>query len=135
MDDITHKSFPLRFILDPSFVINPMGTKQPPVNVSTTKLAPQEFMNKIRRLLPRIIPTMEEYYMDTGSWYFSKYYIKYGYWQLRVAPEYAWNFTYVLTKSPPKKNINETEIVVPGSIQMGWSESPPYFCAASETAR
>jgi hypothetical protein len=26
-------------------------------------------------------------------------------------------------------------IVVPTSLQMGWVESPPYFCAATETAR
>ena len=26
-------------------------------------------------------------------------------------------------------------LVVPTSLQMGWVESPPYFCAASETAR
>ena len=27
------------------------------------------------------------------------------------------------------------KLVVPTSLQMGWIESPPYFCAASETAR
>jgi hypothetical protein len=27
------------------------------------------------------------------------------------------------------------KLVVPTSPQMGWVESPPYFCAASETAR
>jgi len=26
-------------------------------------------------------------------------------------------------------------LVVPTSLQMGWVESPPFFCAASETAR
>ena len=26
-------------------------------------------------------------------------------------------------------------LVVPTSLQMGWVESPPYFCAATETAR
>ncbi len=26
-------------------------------------------------------------------------------------------------------------IVVPTSIQIGWVESPPYFCAATETSR
>ncbi len=28
-----------------------------------------------------------------------------------------------------------TRLIVPTSLQMGWVESPPYFCAASETAR
>ena len=36
---------------------------------------------------------------------------------------------------PPEKIIDETDIVVPNSLQMGWRESPAYFCAASETAR
>jgi hypothetical protein len=27
------------------------------------------------------------------------------------------------------------KIVVPSSLQMGWVESPPYFCAATETSR
>ena len=27
------------------------------------------------------------------------------------------------------------KLVVPTSLQMGWIESPPYFCAASETGR
>lgn len=27
------------------------------------------------------------------------------------------------------------KLVVPTSLKMGWIESPPYFCAASETAR
>ncbi len=27
------------------------------------------------------------------------------------------------------------QIVVPTSLQMGWFESPPYFCAATETNR
>ena len=28
-----------------------------------------------------------------------------------------------------------TRLVVPTSLQMGWVESPPYFCAATETSR
>ena len=46
--------------------------------------------------------------MDTGPWYFSKYDIKDGNWQLRVEPDDAWNFTYVLPKLTPEKDIKET---------------------------
>ncbi len=42
-----------------------------------------------------------------------------------------WNFAYVL----PQREGNPIMIVVPTSLQMGWIESPPYFCAATETAR
>jgi hypothetical protein len=42
-----------------------------------------------------------------------------------------YNFAYVL----PQAASGLIQIVVPTSLQMGWVESPPYFCAASETAR
>lgn len=43
----------------------------------------------------------------------------------------AYNFSYVL----PQKAGKPTRIVVPSAVQMGWNESPPYFCAVTETAR
>ena len=42
-----------------------------------------------------------------------------------------WNFAYVL----PQPEGSPITLVVPTSLQMGWVESPPYFCAATETAR
>jgi hypothetical protein len=42
-----------------------------------------------------------------------------------------WNFAYVL----PQRAGEPIKLVVPTSLQMGWVESPPYFCAESETAR
>jgi hypothetical protein len=39
-----------------------------------------------------------------------------------------WNFTYVLPQ-PPEEPV---KIVVLSSLQMGWVESPPYFCAATK---
>lgn len=42
-----------------------------------------------------------------------------------------WNFCYVL----PDKPGNPVQLVVPSALQMGWCESPPFFCSASETAR
>ena len=63
---------------------------------------------------------------------FSKIDLKDGYWRMCVSKENAWNFAYVL----PKLSDNEpTQLVVPDALQMGWSESPTFFCAATETAR
>ena len=42
-----------------------------------------------------------------------------------------WNFAYVL----PQCKGEPIKLVVPTSLQMGWVESPPYFCAASKRAR
>jgi hypothetical protein len=35
----------------------------------------------------------------------------------------------------PQEAGEPVRLVVPTSLQMGWVESPTYFCAASETAR
>jgi hypothetical protein len=42
-----------------------------------------------------------------------------------------WNFAYGLRQEPNKP----TKLLIPTSLQMGWVESPPYFCAASEAVR
>jgi hypothetical protein len=44
----------------------------------------------------------------------------------------AWNFAYVFPGLGPHTPI---QLVIPDALQMGWSESPPFFFAATETAR
>jgi hypothetical protein len=44
----------------------------------------------------------------------------------------AWNFVYVLPGAGPHDPI---QLVISDALQMGWCESPPFFCAATETAR
>ena len=61
----------------------------------------------------------------------AKWDIKDGFWRLDCEKGEEWNFAYVL----PQKEGAPVKLVVPTSLQMGWIESPPYFCAASETAR
>eukprot|EP00957_Ditylum_brightwellii_P105145 8014909-Ditylum_brightwellii.AAC.1 len=50
--------------------------------------------------------------------------------------EEAWKFCYLLTSKDGHgiTNLDEVELVVSLSIQMGWAEPPPYFCASSETS-
>ncbi|KAL7533742.1 hypothetical protein ACHAWF_007944 [Thalassiosira exigua] len=57
--------------------------------------------------------------------------IKDGFWRMVCAEGQEWNFAYVLPNHPGEP----VEIVVPSALQMGWALSPPFFCAASETAR
>jgi hypothetical protein len=54
-----------------------------------------------------------------------------GFWRMIVDEESKWNFAYVLPEEPGQP----TRLVVPSALQMGWTESPGYFCAATETAR
>ena len=62
----------------------------------------------------------------------AKWDIKDGFWRLDCEAGEEWNFAYVLPSSVAS---NDIMLVVPTSLQMGWIESPPYFCVASETAR
>ena len=57
--------------------------------------------------------------------------IKDGFWRLDCEDGEEWNFAYVL----PQEEGQPVKLVVPTSLQMGWIESPPYFCAAAETGR
>jgi hypothetical protein len=52
-----------------------------------------------------------------------------------IPEEDEWNFAYVLPKANPQDPDEPTVLVIPSSLQMGWTASPAFFCAASETAR
>jgi hypothetical protein len=62
---------------------------------------------------------------------FSKIDLSDGFWRMLVEAGQQWNFTYVMP-GPPDSSVR---IVVPSQLQMGWAESPAYFCAATETGR
>jgi hypothetical protein len=61
----------------------------------------------------------------------AKWDIKDGFWQMDCTAGEEWNFAYVL----PQEDGKPVTLVVPTSLQMGWVESPPYFCTATETSR
>jgi hypothetical protein len=129
---VPHNSRAYRAILDLSFPVhlNP-STTLPSVNSSTTKTAPKAAIDQIGHVLPRIIhafATAE----DDAKIFMAKWDIKDGFWRLDCEVGEEWNFCYVL---PSSFGSDDIVLVVPTSLQMGWIESPPYFCAASETAR
>ena len=62
---------------------------------------------------------------------FSKIDLSDGFWRMLVAEDDKWNFAYVLPDVPGEP----TQLVIPHALQMGWTESPGYFCAATETGR
>ena len=61
----------------------------------------------------------------------AKWDVKDGFWRLKCEVGEEYNFAYVL----PQHSSAPTTLVIPTSLQMGWIESPGYFCAASETSR
>ena len=63
--------------------------------------------------------------------YAAKWDVKDGFGRMSCEKGAEWNFAYVL----PQEEGKPPKLVIPTSLQMGWLESPPYFGAASETAR
>ena len=62
---------------------------------------------------------------------FSKLDLADGFWRMIVEPDERWNFCYVMPTMPG----TPIQLVIPGALQMGWTESPAFFCATTETVR
>jgi hypothetical protein len=128
---IPHKSRAFRAILDLSFRLRLQdGSEVPSVNEATTLEAPAAAIDQMGHALNRIIHAFAEA-DDDAKIFMAKFDIKDGFWRLDCQDGEQWNFAYVL----PQKEGEPVRLVIPTSLQMGWVESPPYFCAASETAR
>ncbi len=128
---IPHKSRKYQAILDLSFELQLNGYSVPSVNEATKDTAPEEAIHQIGTVLPRIIEAMASAPLEGGDIMFSKLDIKDGFWRMVCQAGEEWNFAYILPNHPGQP----VEIVVPSALQMGWTLSPPFFCAASETAR
>jgi hypothetical protein len=130
---IPHKSRKFRAILDLSFNLFHKGRKYTSVNETTKPKSMSESMTQLGQTIKRIVATMAQNHNTEKPFKFAKIDIKDGFWRMAVNDTNAWNFCYVLPDNAP--NIDEITIVVPNSLQMGWCESPPFFCASTETAR
>ncbi len=130
---IPHKSRAFRCILDLSFTLKVSKTAS--VNDTTVKMAPAAAMDELGSALKRIINQINDCQTAGRKVKFAKLDIKDGFWRLVVHENDAWNFCYILPPPSADTPLEELELVVPNCLQMGWCESPPFFCAASETAR
>ena len=127
---VPHKSRLFRAILDLSFSLK-MSTHQiPSVNESTEKTSPNGTLDQMGTVLPRVIAAVAQT-AEGEVVYFAKYDIKDGFWRLECEEGAKYNFAYVM----PQEEGQPIKLVVPTSLQMGWTESPSYFNTASETAR
>ena len=132
---IQHKSKPFRCILNMSFTLFHKGIKKSSIKKCTRKMARPEAMVQLRKVVCRIIHMMAEHGHHCHPFKFTKLDVKDTFWRMAVADNNAWNFCYVLLSLQERKLLEDVEIVVPNSLQMGWCESPPFFCSGSETAR
>jgi len=128
---IPHKSKAFRSILDLSFRLRlRSGGILASVNDSTIKLAPQGALDQLWHALSCIIHAFAEAEEDDKI-FMAKWDVKDGFWRMDCAEGEEYNFAYVL----PQEDGKRVTLVMPTSLQMGWVESPPYFCAAIEMAR
>jgi len=128
---VPHKSRRFRAILDLSFQLRMGGIRLPSVNAATRKHAYTAAMHQLGNVLPRLIAAMAAAIPDHGPIFFAKWDIKDGFWRMLISEHDAWNFAYLLPAQPGEP----VQLVIPTSLQMGWCESPPFFCSATETAR
>jgi hypothetical protein len=127
-----------RLILDLSFPVYPQRTKANPrpdpmqagVNGTTVKLAPQEPVREIGNVLRRVLTLLDSADMDEVVM-LAKIDLSDGFWRMLVEEDQQYNFAYVM----PDPEGSPVRVVVPAALQMGWAESPAYFCTATETAR
>ncbi len=128
---IPHKSKDFCSILDLSFhLCLATGGLLTSINDTTKKTAPAGAIDQIGECLSRVIHAFAEA-DNEAKIFMAKWDIKDGFWRMDCAMGEEWNFAYVL----PQEVGKPITLVVPMSLQMGWVESPPYFCAATETSR
>jgi hypothetical protein len=98
--------------------------------VTTIKNAPKGAINQLGHSLSQIIHAFAEAKEDARI-FMAKWDTRDGFWRLDTEDGVKWNFVYVLPQHPGQL----CYFMVLTSLQMRWVESPPFFCAASETTR
>ncbi len=128
---IPHKLKQFCSILELSFHLRlKQGGILPLVNATTIKSAPKGAIDQLGHSLTWISHAFVEDKEDAHI-FMAKWDIKDGFWRLDAEECAKWNFAYVLPQHPSQPSY----LPVPTSLQMGWVESPPFFCAALETAQ
>ena len=100
------------------------------VNNATVKMAPKGALDQLGHALSCIVHAFAKA-NDEDKIFMAKWDIKDGFWRMDCEAGEEFNFAYIL----PQEEGKSTTRVVPKSLQMGWVESPLYFCVATKTAR
>ncbi len=100
------------------------------MNDTKEKWTPHGAIDQLGHSLKRIIHAFAEV-EDNAVILMAKWDIQDGFWHLKCCKGEEWNFYYIWPQAPGKPR----RLIVPSLLQMGWVESAPYFCVASETLR
>jgi hypothetical protein len=115
----------------------PQGQRQrkeathPPVNKTTTPAADQsaaEALGTARKAILRFMFEID----PTWEIDWQKVDLLDGFWRMIVEHGEAYNFVFQL---PERPGDSTKYYVIPAALQMGWKNSPAYFCLATEGAR
>jgi hypothetical protein len=98
------------------------------VNADTVHLAPPEAM-QFGRALDRFLYRLRHANPRFGPTYMSKIDISDGFYRVWLAARSAVKLAVVLPSMPGEPPL----VAIPLSLPMGWVESPPTFCAVTET--
>ena len=99
------------------------------INQECAQLAPAEAMQFGKALL-RVIYQIVHANPKYGPTYLAKYDLSDGYYRVQLSADIAACLTVLLPTAPGEEPL----AAVPLTLPMGWSESPAFFCAATETA-
>jgi hypothetical protein len=102
----------------------------PSVNSTTIQQSPDYPVKELGRVLPRLLAFMNSVPPEETIM-FAKIDLSDGFWRMLVHEADKWNFAYAL----PGTVGDPIRLIIPHALQMGWTESPGYFCAATETGR
>ena len=98
------------------------------VNPETRKLAPREAM-QFGRALDRILLAVLRAPPEHGPVYLIKVDLSDGFYRINLKPADAPKLGLIFPTLPDERPLAAIPLVLP----MGWTESPPWFCAATET--
>jgi len=98
------------------------------VNDETLNLAPPEAM-QFGKALPRVLQTIHEANPRFGPVYLSTVDISDGFYRMNLRPQDALRLGVLFPSRPGERQLVGIPLVLP----MGWTESPPAFCSATET--
>ena len=99
------------------------------VNKNSIPLSPWHAM-QLGHTLPRLLQRIAYADPAHGPPLLLKFDLADGYYRVKLTPEAALELLVVL----PGPTKNTRYVGIPLSLPMGWSHSPPYFCAFTETA-
>ena len=104
---------------------------QASVNETTTDAEDQSGVEALGPALPSILKFMHDTDCEWEiDW--QKIDLSDGFWRMIVESGQEFNFVFQM---PQRPGDSEIFYVVPSSLQMGWTNSPAYFCVATRTTR